>query len=398
MRVAIVGGRLQGTEAAYLAGKAGWTTLVLDRVNGVPAAGLATEFRQMDVIEVEDWDELLEGIDLVIPALENQNALNVLEMVCQARQVPFLHDSWAYATSSSKIVSNELFRRLSLPVPLPWPNCGFPLIVKPSGLSGSSGVQLISNMAGLNKFKESLSHPNDWVYESYLEGPSYSIEVLGYGGRYLPLQITGLEMDDTFDCKRVVAPIKLSAELKDQFSEIALALAAALGLKGIMDIEAILHNGQLKILEIDARLPSQTPTAVYHSSGVNMLQVLGEAFTGGQSWPALCIEEKQGIIYEHIKVSPNTIEVLGEHVLADCGPLRCQTDFFGAEEALTNYEPGKRDWVATLIVTGSDRPAAWGKRCRVLREIGEEFDVSEWHDRFPKISNVNSGLLELVGR
>ena len=40
MRLLIVGGKLQGTEAAYLAAKAGWETVLIDRREAPPAAGL----------------------------------------------------------------------------------------------------------------------------------------------------------------------------------------------------------------------------------------------------------------------------------------------------------------------------------------------------------------------
>ena len=37
MRLLIVGGKLQGTEAAYLAGKAGWETVLVDRREDYPS-------------------------------------------------------------------------------------------------------------------------------------------------------------------------------------------------------------------------------------------------------------------------------------------------------------------------------------------------------------------------
>ena len=49
MRLLIVGGKLQGTEAAYLAGKAGWDTVLVDRREAPPAAGIAHEHVQADV-------------------------------------------------------------------------------------------------------------------------------------------------------------------------------------------------------------------------------------------------------------------------------------------------------------------------------------------------------------
>ena len=40
-----------------------------------------------------------------------------------------------------------------------------------------------------------------------MAGPSLSLEVLAWGGRAVPLQVTGLEFDAAYDCKRVVAPV-----------------------------------------------------------------------------------------------------------------------------------------------------------------------------------------------
>ncbi len=49
MRLAIVGGKLQGTEAAYLAGEAGYEVVLIDRRPDRPAAGLAAEVHVFDV-------------------------------------------------------------------------------------------------------------------------------------------------------------------------------------------------------------------------------------------------------------------------------------------------------------------------------------------------------------
>ena len=43
-------------------------------------------------------------------------------------------------------------------------------------------------------------------------------------------------------------------------------IAEGLGLNGLMDVEVMVRDGQPKVLEIDARLPSQTPTAVASAS------------------------------------------------------------------------------------------------------------------------------------
>lgn len=373
MRVAIVGGKLQGVEAAYLAKKAGWEVILFDKDDQVPAAKLCDQLYKLDVTRVIEWIPFLKDIDLIIPALENKETLNSLVRSANYANVPLLHDEHAYAISSSKITSNHLFACSGVPAPTPWPECGFPVIVKPSSASGSEGVVKINSVHEFQStFSDGLSN---WVIEEYLEGPSYSLEVIGFGGVYKVLQITELHMDEIYDCKRVVSPATISEKIRDQFEQIGMGLAQSLKLNGIMDVETILHQGQLKVLEIDARLPSQTPIAVYHTTGINMLEIIGRAFVLDKPWEVFEITEGRSVIYEHIHVWNACLEVCGEHIMTAAGPLHHYTDFYGADEALTNYTIDASDWVATLIFTEINNQAAWEKRCLVLQRIKHKFGI-----------------------
>ena len=394
MRVVIVGGKLQGVEAVYLAKKAGWEVILIDKKYEVPAAELCDQFYSLDVTKFVEWIPFLRGIDLIIPALENQEALDSLVQTANYAGIPLAYDGDAYRISSSKISSNTLFAETGVPAPIPWPECDFPIIVKPSDASGSEGVILIKSALELQRLSAE-KDLTDWVSEEYLEGPSYSLEVIGFSGVYKVLKITELHMDESYDCKRVVGSAILSDELKEEFEKIGLGLARRLNLNGIMDIETILHQGQLKVLEIDARLPSQTPIAVYHSTGINMLEILGEAFVQGKPWQAFDVLEKRGVIYEHIHVIDDHLEVSGEHIMADVAPIHLYQDFFGADEALSDYSPGKTEWVATLIITGEDCQAAWEKRCNVLQEIQKKFGIKHYVDRYPVIED-SDGFIKIA--
>ncbi|WP_407309010.1 3-methylornithine--L-lysine ligase PylC [Desulfosporosinus sp. SB140] len=381
MRVAVVGGKLQGLEAAYLAKKAGWEVVLIDKNNQVPALKLCDQFYKNDVTKIVEWIPILKKIDLIIPALENQEALNSLVRSAHYANVPLLFDGDAYVISSSKLVSNEMFARSGVPAPIPWPECGFPIIVKPSDSSGSQGVYKINSALEFQRlFEKGLT---DWVIEEYLEGPSYSLEVIGYAGIYKALQITELEMDDVYDCKRVLGSPTLPVKLREEFVQLGLRLARNLKLNGIMDIETILHRDTLKVLEIDARLPSQTPIAVYHATGTNILEILGKAFAEGKPWADFEIQPKQSVVFEHIHVSKNRLEVAGEHIISNAGPLTLCKNFFGADEALTNFTPGRTEWVATLIMTGESNQEAWDRRCRVIQEIVKEIGIAQYIDRYP---------------
>ncbi len=63
------------------------------------------------------------------------------------------------------------------------------------------------------------------------------------------------------------------------------------------------------------------------------------------------------------------LEVLGEHVMGGAGPLRLVPGFFGADEALTDYAPGRDEWAATLIVTAPECAEARERAAGVVAEL-----------------------------
>jgi pyrrolysine biosynthesis protein PylC len=383
MRVAVVGGKLQGVEACYLARKAGWHIRLVDRRPDVIARSLCDEFVVSELTRGQDLSRAVGGIDLILPALEDQEALDGLNRFCAAAGIPLAHDPRAYRLSSSKIASDRLFADRGIPAPKPWPEAGFPLIAKPSNSSGSRGIRIIRNMDQLRAAFPAGEAAGDWVVQEYLAGPSYSLEVVAAGGRVRCFQVTDLFMDAGHDCKRVTAPTELPAGLVDEFERIGRAIAEAIDLRGLMDVEVILNHGRLKVLEIDARLPSQTPTAVFWSSGANLVQVLGEAVCGAGLPLAPASAAGRAVVYEHIQVSPGLLKTGGEHMMASSGVLRLHSDFYGADEALTDYEPGRDDWRATLINAGSNRREAWHKRCEVLAAIRRTFGIGRFLDPEP---------------
>jgi pyrrolysine biosynthesis protein PylC len=157
-----------------------------------------------------------------------------------------------------------------------------------------------------------------------------------------------------------------------------------------MDVEVILQQDSFKIMEIDARLPSQTPTAVYRSTGINMIEGLGKVFIDDFKICQTAAHAAAGTVYEHIRVSPDLLEVKGEHIMAGCGTLHLQQDFFGADEAITNFDSEKDRWVATLIVSGPDRWSAMAKRDRIIKEIAKRYSIKRVNDSTPFFESLQS--------
>ena len=350
MRIAIIGGKLQGVEAAYLARKAGFETLLIDKNPNAPALSLCDSFLVFEFTHETPFPRSCPQIDLILPALEDDGVLFFLEEWSRICGISLAFDGNAYAISSSKIKSDALFLEMKLPAPKPWPLCSFPVIIKPDQSSGSRGVEIIKSKAEFHERFPEGNKPDGYVIQEYIEGPSYSIEVLGRPGAYQALQVTDLGMDKDWDCNLVTAPTRLIEKEEKRFKEMAVELATALKLTGIMDLEVILHNGELKLLEIDARLPSQTPMAVYSSTGINMVALIADLFCGVIA-PPIPLKDCCALI-EHIRVNGSIIEFPGEHIMAQYGLLFLKKDFFGADEAVTSFTEGKKSWVATMIFTG----------------------------------------------
>jgi pyrrolysine biosynthesis protein PylC len=166
-----------------------------------------------------------------------------------------------------------------------------------------------------------------------------------------------------------------------EFEQLALRLANRLQLRGLMDVEVILNDGILKILEIDARLPSQTPTAVYWSTGYNLVVALGEVFIDRRACP-MTHRPGRSVVYEHVHAQAGRLIWGGEHLMAAAGRLHRQAGFFGADEALTDYDSNQMEWRATLIFSADHRDAVWAKRRQWIDTIQRclglkpEFDSS----------------------
>jgi len=366
--IAIIGGKLQGVEAVYLAQKSGWETLVIDKNPDTPAAKMCDHFLAFEFSSSHPVPKGSPDVDLILPAVEDIEVLAAVHTWAELKQIPLAFDLEAYSVSNSKLTSNTLFRKLKLPIPASWPDCNFPVVVKPDTASGSQDVEVIYNSKSFMSWSAPQQRIDNLVIQEFIHGPSYSIEVVGQPGQYQVLQVTDLSMDKMYDCKRVMAPTVLESDHVGRFKKMALALAEAINLKGIMDIEVVLNDNELKLLEIDARLPSQTPIAVYWSTGINMVEMLGNLFLNGNTIPSEQKYERFTVV-EHLLFSDDNIEICGEHIMVQDGPLALYQDFFGADEAITSFSPEKTRWVATLIFTSDTYDDVTDKRKNCYKQI-----------------------------
>jgi len=391
MRVAVFGGRLQGIEAAYLCSKAGYETVLVDRDPNAPAKGLADEFRTIDIVKrAEETRDVLKRVDAALPANENRKTLAFLEKFCNELGIPFMQDNAAFWITSDKLRSMEFFLKSGIPTPDAWPECGFPVIVKPSTRSGSESVYRANDRQQLEKALEIVRNIDAKpVVQEFIEGPALSLEVISRKGLTEPLQITGLEFDEEYGCKRVYAPVETSQEIEKRMNEIGTRIASELRLNGLTDIQALVKGSSPRVNEINARLPSQTPTVVYHSTGINMAELLVKLFLeDGLGCVEIC--PKRAVIYQHVKAFENELKVQGEHVMANAFDLRIEEGFFGADEAITNLKRNMdaTNRVATLIVKSKDLRTAEKRMAEVVKKVMNEFALERYSDPSPRRGEI----------
>lgn len=359
--ICLVGGKLQGFEAAYLSKKAGIRVVLVDKDPHALIRNYADEFHCFDVIkEPEKLIELSKSVDALLPVNENLECIEFLSSVKEKFSCPVLFDFEAYRISRDKKKSKDYFASIGIPTPQDKPSEP-PYFVKPPCESSSVGARIIYDEEELRELEPGM------LIEEYVEGEVISLEVIGDGSHFAVVKETLIHIDETYDC-HMVTP--LPPELS--FRQISHALAANLSLKGIMDVEAISGPKGLKVIEIDARFPSQTPTAVYYSSGINLIELLFRAFTDGVEEIKI-LPENEYCIYEHLMLGENGILIpVGEQVLS-----------MGSDYGKYYEEPGieilfckGENPVFTLIFWGRNREEAEERKCKGLSVLKDRFGAA----------------------
>ncbi len=385
MKVGIVGGALQGMEAVFLSKKAGFETLVVDRRGSAPAASLADSFVECDVCKDPfDVAKVLSDCDVVLPALEELDALHELDRILSDMDVPFLFDMHSYELSCSKERSNALMAGIGVPLPRPWPECGYPIIVKPSSQSGSIGVSVAENDDERERALRIVDALDDVpIQQEFVSGKSVSIEVIGNGSEYRSYVTTEVVLDRNYDCKMVVCePGVLDPSEEDLFGNIGRSVAESMGLRALMDVEAIATKKGLRVLEIDARIPSQTPAAIQAATGVNLLEELVASTLGkptGRSPSGGCS------VYEHYLIRDGNLITCGEKEFGHVDSPYIAERMFGADEVITDYMPGKSEWRATVINRGDTPSDVLEKRKAFIGRVMSECDLDEYVDLSPEM-------------
>jgi len=325
---------------------------------------------------------IISDCDAVVPANENIMLLNSLVGLTKAAEVPFLFDIDAYRITSSKIQSNQMFTELGIKSPHEWPRCGFPAVVKPSSCSGSKGFRVVKTPDELHDALHYVSEiGHEPVVQKFLSGRNLSLEAIRDGTTSTTYLTTEILLDDRYDCKGVFcSPNLVSEEVEEKLQEYSVKIADQLGLSGLMDVEAVMDEGEPHLLEVDARFPSQTPAAILHASGVNLLDELYSILIeGGQPR-----KPKRGFsLYEHFTSVNGLLRSCGEKRFSSVHAPEIIPGFYGCDEAITDYRVGCQKWSAAIMISGQNEEEILTRRRDCIARMMADNGLSIYIDPKP---------------
>jgi len=347
-KICLIGGMLQGFEVCYLAQKAGYEVHLIDKKKQVLIKDLVEHFYCFDItIYPSKLIDISKNVDAIIPVTENFDTIKYLHEIVSNIHCPILFDFDSYYISRDKAVSKSFFAKINVPTPINRPYSP-PYFVKP--ITGSSSV-------GAFMTYDKKKIPNldtDFIVEEYIEGNVISLEVIGNGNTYYVGKETKVHINESNDCYMIS-----TFSTNKTFRKIAHNIASNLKLKGIMDVEAIQNKRNLKIIEIDARFPSQTPIVVYNSSGINLLEMLLEAFSLEEITNFECISTENQCTLEHLmKGKNNSLVHIGEQKLKNA--LTCK--LYHADENIEIFEYMGSNKIYTLISKGVNEKSLCANR------------------------------------
>ncbi|EAI8344891.1 ATP-grasp domain-containing protein [Campylobacter jejuni] len=159
----------------------------------------------------------------------------------------------------------------------------FPVVVKPSDRSAGRGVVKVFDKENLKKYfykAKDFSYNKIVLAEEVLKGRQFSVEAISSHGKHQIIAITeeylreGEFANDFLETQHLIPARITHHEKKIIQNEIIKVLNAFKINFGASHIEIKLHNNIVKIIEIASRMGGWRDVLVYHSYGIDYLQLL----------------------------------------------------------------------------------------------------------------------------
>jgi carbamoyl-phosphate synthase large subunit len=153
---------------------------------------------------------------------------------------------------------------------------GFPVLVRPSFVLGGRAMEIIYNEAQLASYAESappVRPEAPLLVDRYLPGLEIEVDAVCDGenilipGIFEHIERAGIHSGDSI---AVYPPQRLSEEQQRRVVDVTAAIARDLRVRGLINIQFVIHDGELYIIEANPRA-SRTVPIIQKATGVNIV-------------------------------------------------------------------------------------------------------------------------------
>ncbi len=153
---------------------------------------------------------------------------------------------------------------------------GFPVLVRPSFVLGGRAMEIVHNEAQLAAYAESappIQPQAPLLVDRYLRGLELEVDAVFDGedllvpGIFEHVERAGVHSGDSIS----VYPVQsVTAEMEECITHVTHAIARELGIRGLVNIQFVLHDGKLYIIEANPRA-SRTVPIIQKATGINLV-------------------------------------------------------------------------------------------------------------------------------
>ena len=153
---------------------------------------------------------------------------------------------------------------------------GFPVLVRPSYVLGGRGMEIVYNEGQLASYAESappIVPDAPLLVDKYLRGLEVEVDAAFDGqdilipGIFEHIERAGIHSGDSIS---VYPSQTIDAEMEAHIVEVTIAIARELNVRGLINIQFVIHQGRLYIIEANPRA-SRTVPIIQKATGVNIV-------------------------------------------------------------------------------------------------------------------------------
>lgn len=162
---------------------------------------------------------------------------------------------------------------------------GYPLLVRPSYVLGGQGMEITYGPKELSTYLKNAfnkDNKNPVLIDKYLIGREIEVDAICDGEDILipgimeHLERAGVHSGDSIS---IYPSININRKTKDKIVEYTKALARAIGIRGMINIQFIEHKGEIYVIEVNPRA-SRTVPYISKVSGVPIVDIATKVMLG----------------------------------------------------------------------------------------------------------------------